>query len=168
MKSLFLGFFTLIIFAVQAQPVTGLKAYSQAFTPGMIRQRDIPGEQGGSSTRESLEKIQYYIYALMNPSSQVRFKTVWIRGKWFSVKGSTVQSTPVEAGRPKNTILVPATSQKVMQIETGDSLQKAPVLFPALKKMMKQSELMIGYEWKGKMYYRSLSKIVELEKIHGE
>lgn len=168
MKSLFLGFFTLIALGTMAQPVTGLKAYSQAFTPGMIRQRDIPGEQGGSHSREALEKVQYYIYALMTPAARVSFKSVWIRGNWLAIKSTSLQKTPVEAGHPKNRILVPATRQQVMQIEVGDSLQKAPVLFPFLKKMMQQSELLIGYEWKGKMYYRSLSKIVELEKIHGE
>jgi hypothetical protein len=72
------------------------------------------------------------------------------------------------AGSRESSGKIPITDKQLIQIEPGDKLEKAPLLFPALRQMMKHSQLLVSYSWKGKMYYRSLSKIIELEKVIGE
>ena len=168
MKSLLVVVFTGWSCVGLAQPRIELKAYSQVFTPGMIRQRETPVANRDSIVKQSLENIQYWIYAITAHGARPAFRQLWIRGQWYKIKNSTILTPLQQTGDPQNRMHIPVTDRQLIQIEPGEKLQQSPVLFPALRQMMKHSQLLVSYSWKGKMYYRSLSNIMELEKVYGE
>lgn len=168
MKSFLLLVALAFIFPAGAQPVTKLYAYSRVFTPGIVRQRDIPAENGNPAASKPLAVVQYYIYAKMKTPAGVQFRQVWINGQWYAIARTSNRKTPVQIETPSPKTLVPATSQKIMQIEPGDSLTIIKKPFAALASMMKKAALILCYAWKGKLYYIPLQTIPELEKVVAE
>lgn len=149
-----------------AQPVIKLYAYSQVFTPGIVPQRDIVSENGSPEPNKPLAIIQYSIYASLTPAASVQFNKVWIKGQWYKIRTTADVTTPVITDQPVVKTLVPATTQKVVQVQQGDSLLSPQKSFAALRKMMNQSELIVAYIWKSKTYYIPVKKITELEPMH--
>lgn len=168
MKNSFLAVFLLLGQAMPAQPVVKVYAYSQVITPGIVRQRDIPVENGSAPASKASAATHYYIYAVVSPAVSLQPRQVWIQGQWYTIGGSTIEKTPVQIEVPAPRVLVPATRQKVIQVEPGDSLPVIKKPSSALVKMMKQSELIFSYQWKGKLYYTPVTKITVLEKVHAQ
>jgi len=168
MKSFLFLLFLIGSRVVEAQPEVSIYAYSQVFTPGMIRQRDVPAENGSVPVKAALSVIQYYIYVAVSPSASLQLKEIWIKGQRYKIKRVTVVQTPVKIETPSVRVLVPASRQKVIKAEPGDSLPVIKRPFPALKKMMKQSELIVSYSWDGKVYFTPVRKITVLETVHAQ
>lgn len=166
MKRSFLIYCLLISQLVIAQPVTKVYAFSQAFTPGIVPQRDI-AEGPGKAVQKSHTKINYYIYIKLGSSALVQPKQIWIMGKWFKIIRSSLVKTPVYSDGPGKKLLVPSTGYKVLQVQPGDTLQSAGKISPALKKMINSSELVLAYSYKGMTYYSALKKITVLERVQG-
>jgi hypothetical protein len=166
MKRSFLIYGLLISQLVIAQPVTKVYAYSQAFTPGIVPQREI-AEEPGKAVQKSHTKINYYIYIKLGSSVTVQPKQIWIMGKWFKIIHSSQVKTPIYAEGPGKKLLVPSTGYKVLQVQPGDTLQSAGKISTALKKMMSSSELILAYSYKGMTYYSAVKKITVLDRVQG-
>jgi hypothetical protein len=62
-------------------------------------------------------------------------------------------------------VLVPATTNKIVLLSPGSKLSNKPSVW--LKKIMAKADLVITYQWKGKIWYYPVSKIKVLEVIAG-
>lgn len=167
MKSFLFAAFLLIAGIMQSQPVTKAYAFSQSFTPGIVPQREMPGEDGTIGTRKSYVTVVHYIYILLKPASSVKVTKVWIKGQWYAISDTALLKAPVLSEQPAVKTLVPATKQTVIQIEPGDSLPPAKKMFPSLAKMTKESELVIVYTWKNRTWYLPVKKFTILDPVHG-
>lgn len=147
-----------------SQPRVKLYGYSRDFLPGMAPQRDIPGEDGGQSIKRPSVITEYYIFT--SSTAVIQPKEIWLAGNWYSVSNSVAQATPVLVNDAEKKQLVPATTQKVLRIERGDTINTAIKTTPALQKMTAANELIISYLWKGKKYYTAIKKLVVLEPLH--
>ncbi|MBM3415673.1 MAG: hypothetical protein FJY20_04325 [Bacteroidetes bacterium] len=152
--------------SIAAQPVIKLYAYSQVDTPGIVPQRDIPAEDGAAPVKKPAAVISYYIYASLSRIAAVQFSRIWIKGQWYKIRTTAAVTTPVITDQPVVKTLVPATRQKVVQVQQGDSLIAPQKSFAALKKMMSNSKLILAYTWKSKTWYIPVKKITELEPMH--
>lgn len=159
---------SLLLFStlLRAQLPIRVYAYQQEITPGMVRQRDIPGENGdGTQPADPLVNTHYYIYAVTRPRDSVQFTAIWIRGQWYAVAGRTLSTTPVKQEVPVKKTLVPLQKGETWQLHKGDSLP--PALFPShLYALKKKNELIIAYTYKGRNGYIPVKKISLLEKLH--
>jgi len=154
----------LISLAGAAQPSVKLYGYSQVSTPGMVPQRDIPNENGGTvKTRIYDSIISFFIYT--RASVAIRPSQVYLNGKWQSATSLAISSTPVKSEQPVKKTLVPSTKLKVLQLLPGDLVSNMTIS-SSLKKMMAVNELIVAYTWKGKKYYVPLKKITVLQPIH--
>ncbi len=168
MKKGLILFGILIGEVVTAQPALKLYAYSQVFTPGMVPQRDIPGENGSKPVNRPISVVNYYIYLSMSPSVAIQPVEIWVRGHGFNIKKIFSVKTPVVAEGPEKKVLVRGTRQKVQQIGLGDSLVITAGSSAALQKRMRNADLVLAYSWNGKTWYGSLKKIITLPPLHGE
>jgi len=148
------------------QPALKLFVYSQVFTPGIVPQRDIPSENGGSRESKPAATTQYYIYVTGSPAGTVKPDQVWLNGTWHKVSKTTVVKTPVKTDIPVPKVLVPALRQQLIRIDYGNPLPAIKKPFPALAKMMAASEFIARVVWKGKFYYFPLKKITVLDPVH--
>lgn len=155
-------------FTAAAQPVKKVYAYAQVITPGMIRQRNIPDENGKTRPADPLSNTHYYIYTASTPGTILQYRQLWIRGRWYQVAAARAEKTPVNIEAPSAKELVPSTKLTITRIEPGDSLVQMPYRSKSLKELMKKAELIISYTWKGKSYHSSVKKITDLEKLHGQ
>jgi hypothetical protein len=170
MKKIFLPAFLFIAICgwTQSAAVINVYAYSQSVTPGTIPTVLI-GEDGKQEEVKPVERVNYLLYAVQSRKTSVTFTTVWIKGKAYPVTTDSVSPTPLQIDVPgketyKETItLVPATKHKVWAINPGTQLSVSPVASATLKKLIKKSELVLVYKWKGKLYYYSVGKINKLQ-----
>lgn len=152
-----------------SQPAIRLMAYSQEITPGMIRAREIPaenGETGGS--QENHVTLRYYIYAAISSGSAVQFTQCWIRGKAYAVAATVPEKTPVIIEQPEKRTLVPKTTRKVFRLEPGDNLSLPEKHTAYFNSLLAKNELVLEYNWKGHHYYATLKKFSRLGKLHGQ
>lgn len=156
---------TLLLQPVFSQPVIKLYGYSQETFYGMVPQRDIPSENGETRPKKPNSTINYYLYVAVNASTKITPLKIFIKDQWYEARNSKQVKTPVFIEMPFKKTLVAATKMKVLQFQKADS---ATVSKPSstLKKMMKQSELILSYSWKGRIYYTTLKKITILEPVH--
>lgn len=149
-----------------AQPSVKLYGYSQLYIPGMVPQREIPGENGGKEVRTSFTTTNYYVY--IRSSVLLQPQEIWIGGKWHAAARTLIKSTPIIGEEPQKKTLVPFTNLKVQQVELGDTLSNSLAITPTLQKMMTANDLIISYTWKGKKYYATKKKLIVLEPIHAQ
>jgi hypothetical protein len=87
---------------------------------------------------------------------------MWIAGTLWAVKQETVGQTPVaityeEPDTPKEIILVPQTTDKVLQISPVENTWGKPsVSKPSLSE---KNELVVVYRLQGKVYSKAVKKI---------
>jgi transcription antitermination factor NusG len=153
--------------AILAQPAVKLYAFSQMFTPGMVPSEDAPDENGGKRVKGPRTVTNYYIFIAADTSIKIQAREIWIDGKWDTIASLQTVVTPFISEYPRKTTLVPATKNKVQQVNIGEPLKRTVVQTALLKKMMKENEVIVAYIWKGKKYYLSLKKLTVLEIIHG-
>ncbi len=143
------------------QPHVKLYGYSQEFTPGMVRERDL----SDSAANLARPSVTYYLYFTAPASSQIRPAGLWINGKQIEMKSAPVVKSPVV--RFDRYVLVPGTRAVVREIQWADSLP-ATRTAPWLRKMIRENELVMTYFWNGKKYGVALKKIKALEVVFGE
>lgn len=150
-----------------SQPTVKVRAFKQVVFPGTVPVRI--SEDSPSATRPAKKAATtYYLYLSYPKNENVLPKVVWINKKSYSVKVEPVAKTPVEhtnrniPTRPVTTELVPRTTHKVVRLHPLATTNAAPIPSGA-QKLLQTSELVVGYKWKGKTYYKALPKITELE-----
>lgn len=151
-----------------AQSPVNLFVYSQVFTPGMVPQRDIPSENGGSRVNKPSATIQYYIYVAVDPAASIYPDQVWIKGQWYKISRTKMVKVPVRSVAPVTKVLVPAGPKKVLQAILGAALPALKKPFPGLVKMMSEAEFILRFAWKDKFYYSPLKKITVLDPVHAQ
>lgn len=156
---LFLSFMALSMLAC-TQPKIKIYGYVQHFTPGTI-----PVNDEGEPMRHPT--VNYFIYITADSVDKVQASEIWVGGQWFKVTGQNAVTTPVTVTYPVEKTLVASTHIKTVQLNID--VTQNPVIAPTtkLKKLMKNNELIIGYLCKGKKYYASLKKLIQLAPFEG-
>ncbi|MFI5133003.1 MAG: hypothetical protein ACHQEB_01640 [Chitinophagales bacterium] len=155
------------IISAQKTPIINLYAFSQQVLPGM-RQSSIAQENGGEIKQAPVEKINYFFYAEQTRSSKVIINAIWVKGKKYAAKTDSISKTPVEitiidsTSKPEKITLVPASVNKILLIIPAGSPETAAQPSGSLKKLVKKSELVVVYQWKGEIYYSTVQKIKKL------
>lgn len=150
-----------------AQPKVVLYGYSQKFIPGAHPADEIAVEGGEQKIKPPRVITNYIIYMQADSALDIIPASIWVGNKWDTVVGKNLIHTPLMVEYPQKRTLVPATKQKVYEIVMGDTLKVLPSLSSKLSKQMKENELIVGYWLKGKKYYATLKKLVELEPLLG-
>jgi hypothetical protein len=154
---------------ISAQVPVKIYAYSQVHTPGNI---PVGNDENGGSPEIKQFPVNYYIFATLSPSPKVIFGPVWINGKYYRTVTSTV-STPVVntvnniPDQPEQKILVPATKQKAISINLEGDARDTVIKAAWFRNMVRNSELIITYDYKGKRYFVPVKKIKVLPPVAG-
>ena len=164
-KRYFLALYTVIAVCItataQIKPVIKkIFAYRQTTVPG------IP--PAGNAERKPT--YNYWIY-IENSGKSEKFSVadIWISGKRFSVKTEPVTKTPVMklnyngASRVDTVILVPESRYNVMLIYPSGKIRDSSIGSKYVSGLIKKSELVIGYFWKGKKYFAPIKAFISLE-----
>ena len=159
---------TLII--AQKAPVIKVYAYSQTVLPGA--KKNIAVEENGNEVKQSAEKkVNYFFYAEQKKSVVIKVTAVWMHGKKFTVKTDSVSKTPIEittGGAPSESnkiVLTPAAGNKFLLILPGEAATSGLKVSGSLKKMIRRSELVLVYQWKGVTRYFPVKEIKILEPL---
>ena len=157
---LFIAVLTSFFSFAQVEGASKVYGYKQKVMPGTIR----VDENGNAVPKKS--QYNYYIY--LASTSKVTPNELWINGEAYSVTAVEVKTTPVEYKNPttndrNSKILVPKTSRRVLQLSPSvDKLQKGNT---KAKTLSLKNELVIIYKGSGKPYYKTISKLGELEPL---
>ena len=129
-------------------------------------------EGGGELKTSVASKLNYFLYAEYKLSSRkIGWMGVWINGVHYSVQAVPVTDTPVKPFEnglglsEKKWELVPATSNPVMQLLPEKSSGKAVPKVPAIRRMIRDNELVIVYIYMGKTWYYPVPKIKMMDAV---
>jgi hypothetical protein len=163
--------FSVLISFTQQPSAIKIYAYSQAIAHGRDPGKDIINENGSQEKGNVKQGINYLIYLEYTRYSLIKPEQIWIHGVCYSIKSVILPETPVlldeQTGpvKSKNTILVPKTSGKVLQLVITGLIKEPGKYLSSQKKLINESDLVVSYLWKGRMYYKSIKKIKMLEPI---
>ncbi len=171
-KKIFIGCFLFCLFTAPSfsqliLPIKKIHAYKQATIPG-IPQTSFD-ENGNKIIASRKPTFNYWIYVEFQKSEKIEIVDLWISGIRFKAKSETINSLPVKkiiytANSGNDTVLLmPPTSQNVLLTYPIDLLNKNSNSSTYLNKLIKQSELVIGFYWNGKKYFASTKQIKLLE-----
>lgn len=150
--------FSVFSFA-QKEGASKVYGYKQKVMPGTIR----VDEYG----REVQRKPQYNYFIYLASTSQVTPVEIWINGESYAPIVNNVSNTPVKYSHPTSgngeKVLVPKTTRKVLQL--SPSLNKIQKPVQQGKTLSAKNELVIIYKGNGKLYYKALSKLNELDAL---
>ena len=161
-KRIFLALYTVfpvcITATAQVKPVIKkIHAYRQATVPG------IP--PAGNAERKPT--YNYWIY--VENSEKISVADIWISGKRFSVQTEPVTKTPVikhnydGSSGVDTVILVPESRYNVMLVYPSGKIKDSSIGSKYVSGLLKKSELVIGYFWKGKKYFAPVKAFISLE-----
>ncbi len=157
----------------QKPPVLKIYAYTQVVLPG-TKKNVIVEENGNTIEPASTTKMNYFFYAELNKSANIRITGIWMNGKKYEVKVDSVSTNPVEifAGTVSNgsnkIVLTPDPGNRFLQILPGKASTRGTKLPSALKGMVKANELVLVYLWQGKIWYSPAQKIKNLSPVASE
>lgn len=149
----------------QAEQSPKAHAYSREVLGGS-RRVATADETGKSPTSAAKPSLQYYIYVESN--SALNIKTIWIEGKQFSVATEKI-ATPVilqnatVPGKKADT-LVKATQNNVWQVQLKDKLKDGKRT-AALVRLLRNNDVVIVYERKGKLLQLPVKRIYKLSSV---
>jgi hypothetical protein len=152
--------FSVFSFA-QTEGASKIYGYRQKVMPGTVRVDD--------NGREVKRPTQYNYFIYLASNTKVKPIEIWINGVAYSPIVNHVSTTPVEyinptSGDNKPNVLVPKTSKKVLQL--SPSLNKIQRPTQNGKSFSSKNELVIIYKGNGKLYYKVLPNLKELEVVH--
>ena len=168
MKRLFFLLTLALAFSKLMAQNSGDKLYGflQPVIPGAAAAKRITDDAGGVIERKAADiKLNYFIYLSTAKAKKVDVIEMWIRGKAFSANTKNVD-TPVEItsnlvpGRPQKKVLVPKTTQNVIQLEPTELAGKKTNGKAA--RLAQQAELVVVYKQEGKTYIKTLKALSEL------
>lgn len=123
-----------------------------------------PDPQTGLRTAGKVGK-NYYLYAVS--PTRIYPVELWVQGNRYNATLRTITKTPVEYGDERNIgapkkVLVPATSQKVVQLSLTPAV-KSKIAGKKVQELAQTNELVVVYKQNGKFYYQILSKLADLD-----
>ncbi len=149
----------------QADPYPKAHAYSREILGG-ARRAATADETGKSTTSAAEPSLQYYIYVESN--SVINIKTVWVEGKQFSVATEKIASPVIlqNATIPGNKVdtLIRATKSNVWQVLLKDKLKDGKRT-ATLVRLLRNNDIVIVYERKGKLIQLPVKKINKLPPV---
>lgn len=149
---------------ITGQPALKLYGFSRISTPGMVPAREFD-ENGRAISTPANESIGYFIFLAANASIRVQPKEIWIMGKRYLVSSAPVLQSPVIAGKDT---LVKSTSLRIQELQWENNPLSTKGIPSIVKKMTSNNELVLKYQWKGRIWYKTVKKIQELEPVFGE
>src|SRR5687767_4474588 len=166
-KRFFLAMFPVILLCISAKAqvkpvIKKIHAYRQATVPG------IP--PAGNDERKPT--YNYWIY--IETSGKISVADIWISGKRFSVKTEPIMKTPVikinynATNGTDTVIMVPETKNYVMLIYPSGKIKDSAIGSKYVSGLIKKSELVIGYFWRGKKYFAPVKAFTSLEPDIGQ
>ena len=154
-------FFIILGCSAQMQGTATLYGYKQGIAPGV--QQNVAEEGTGKQvTSSSRGSYNYHIY--ISSPDIVYPAELWLNGERFSVRTRSI-SAPVTVTADddqKVVTLVPATSEKVLQLTPAPPVDKELAF---LKHVTKENELVVLYKMKGKLYYQRLKTFKKLPSV---
>lgn len=159
--------FTNLSFSQSISPIKKIRAYKQATIPG-ISQTNFD-ENGDKIYVPRQLSYNYWIYVEFSKFEKIEIVDLWISGIRFYAKAEIINILPVKkiintANSGNDTvILIPPTFQNVLLTYPTGLLEKNKTYSSYLKKLIKQSELVIGFYWKGKKYFAHSKLFILLE-----
>jgi hypothetical protein len=172
MKKILLFFLVFIIgSSLYSQPVVKIFAFEQENMPG-TKPAGVTDENG-KVVKKAAAKKKYFVFLSHKNQYNVMPVQVFIKGRAFSIQTITIRKTPVEytnktvINNPEKTILVPASKDKVLEINIVEIPQqeKAP---ESVKRLAHKNDVVIGYMWNKRKYFATLQKIKTLEPLANE
>jgi len=165
----YLLFFSLLFIGsgINSQPGIKVFGFEQEISPGTVAV-DVKDENG-NPIKKAANKKNYFIYLSLKQKYNVTPLQVLIHGEAFSVEADMAEITPIEhfnnniPGQPEKTTLVPATTNKVIELKMIGPLQVKKTL--ALQKLTKKNDVVISYSWKEKVYYAVLKRLKKLDAV---
>lgn len=157
---LFIAVFLFVSSFAQTEGASKIYGYKQKVKPGTIR------VDGNGKSVQKKPQYNYFIY--LASTTKVVPVEIWINGEAYSVTVNSVSSTPVEytnptSGENKPLVLVPKTTRQILQL--GPSLNKIEKPTQKGKILSAKNELVVIYKGSGKLYYKSLSKLKEMDSV---
>lgn len=148
-------------------PIKKIHAYKQENIPG-IRPVEFD-EKGNRLQKERRPTYNYWFYIEIPAKEKITVADLWISGKRYSAKNETLNKTPVQkiiysaSGGPDTAILVSKTINKVILTYPSGQLKDSVIGSRYISNLIRNSELVIGYYWKGKKYFAAVKSLVNLE-----
>jgi hypothetical protein len=171
---LFFTVFTGISFSLLSQsktPVIKIYAYAQSVVPGVNPNSKAIDESGKEIKVNPKSRLNYLIYIEQKKSTTIQPANIWIKDQCYSLAYEEVKQTPVELSGSnlmsdkKKIELVPKTENKILKLILTGVMEDKGKHSTTLKKLMAKNKVVIGYNWKGKMYYATLKNIKMLEPL---
>lgn len=156
--------------SAQKAPVVKMYAYTQTVLPGQ-KKIVIPDENGKTIEPAMQKKMNYFFYAEKKKQETIKIIGIWMYGKKFLVKVDIVTTSPVEifqgtsSDRSRKIALIPGDGNEFLQILPGHITTRGTKLPGYLKKMVRESDLVLIYLWRGKTWYLPVKKIKNLSPV---
>jgi len=154
-----------------SQPVVKIFAFEQENMPG-TKPAGITDENG-KAVKKAAAKKKYFIFLSYKQTYNVMPVQMFIKDRAFSIQSITIRKTPVEytnktvINNPEKTILVPASKDKVLQINVAE-MQRQEKTPESVKRVADKNDVVIGYVWNKRKYFATLQKIKTLEPVANE
>ena len=153
---------------VYSQPTLKLYGYKQVIIPGTV---PVVISEDGKPSAQVAPKVwnNFFLYLTYSKGETIQPMQLWINKKAYTVKVEPIAKTPVEhvnrniPARPVTTVLVPKTTNKIVFLNPKELTGKPVTPSASAKKLIDTSELVLAYKWKGKIYYKALKELKELE-----
>lgn len=150
-------FFILMLAAfetnAQTKPLKKLYAYSQASLPG--KKSNFP----------VAVKETYRLFITVAPKEKISVTGVWVKNNYYRCNVKIIGAKEVvhENMNNEKKILVPKTSNKIIELLLAKQVDPAPRPGSALGSLLQANEVVFVYTWKGREYFSALKKITMLE-----
>jgi len=147
-----------------------LASYSQDYGIKKIKgyySEHVPGNIPVGENGKPLHKypvINYHVFIETNSKTSIKWMAAWSSEKNYRLTASEIKSFPFEVGKKKNNEekieLSPGKGNKLWQLEFADADKKTK---SPLK--IKSGEIILRGMYKGKLFYKRISKLEELYVI---
>jgi hypothetical protein len=157
--------------AASSQPTVKVIAFEQDNMPG-TKPAGVTDENGNSVRKVAVKK-NYFIFLSFNRSHSITPIQAFIKGNSLTIKTAPVKKTPIEftnnniPNRPEKVVLVPATKNKVLELQLRDS-QTPIAKTTTVQKLTDKNDVVVAYLWKNKKYYVTVKEIKRLEPVFNE
>jgi len=165
-------FFSIALNAYAQQPVIKVFAFEQENYPGTKPSAGTKDENG-NPIKKAADSKNYFIFLSFKKTYSVTPIQVFIHGQAFKIENVITRQTPVEytvnsiPGKPGKKILVPKTSNKVVEIQLSEiSLQEKKTAY--VQQLASTNDVVITYKWNNKKYFAKEKKMQKMEPVYHE
>jgi hypothetical protein len=159
----------------------GLASFSQpAIKTFAFEQDNVPGtkptgvtDENGNPVRKVAAKKNYFVFLSFNKAYNITPTQVFIKGNSLTITSTLTRKTPIELvnnnipNKPQKITLVPATANKVLEIQLNEA-PRENAKSTTVQKLTDKNEVVIMYSWKKKTYFLTLKKLKKLDPVFNE